>query len=115
MHSHVESLDIRRLTKKDLAVFRSLTKMFNSVFEEDERSIGSETRLQKLLDSQNFIVIAALSENEVIGGLTAYELPMYYSDDTEILIYDMAVRPEYQRMGVGKRLIRKLKEYCVEN
>ena len=40
---------------------------------------------------------------------------MYYSENSEIFIYDLAVKPEYQRMGVGKSLIHKLKEYCVEN
>ena len=88
--------------------------MFNTVFEE-EQNTGSDAHLLKLLENKSFIAIAAVSEKEVLGGLTAYELPMIYSDASEVILYDMAVRMEYQRMGVGKGLIQSLKEYCIKN
>ena len=50
--------------------------------------------------------------DDVTGGLTAYILPKYYSDSSEVLLYDLAVKPENQRMGIGKKLIQTLKEYC---
>jgi aminoglycoside 3-N-acetyltransferase I len=40
---------------------------------------------------------------------------MYYADRSEIFLYDLAVKPDYQRMGVGKELIRSLKEECSRN
>ena len=109
-----KSFQFKRLTPSDLATFKSLIKTFNTVFEE-EQSIGSDTHLLKLLGNNSFIAIAAISKNEVVGGLTAYELPMVYSDASEVILYDMAVRIEYQRMGIGKGLIQSLKEYCAIN
>jgi len=106
--------EIKQLTKEHLATFNSLIDLFNTVFEE-ESNIGSEANSLHLLNDKRFIAIVALAENEVVGGLTAYELPMYYSDTSEIFLYDLAVRPEYQKMGVGKKLIQSLKEYCVQN
>ena len=113
MKPEISSFQIKRLTKEHLADFHSLVDLFNMVFEEESK-IGSETHLLKLLGNESFIALAALAENEVVGGLTAYELPMYYSDSSEIFLYDLAVKPEYQRMGVGKRLIERLKNYCAE-
>ena len=113
MKPEISSFQIKRLTKEHLADFQALVNLFNTVFEEASK-IGSETHLLKLLGNENFIALAALAENEVMGGLTAYELPMYYSDSSEIFLYDLAVKPEYQRMGVGKRLIERLKNYCAE-
>jgi aminoglycoside 3-N-acetyltransferase I len=115
MISNAEKIEVKQLIEKDLPVFGSLIEMFKTVFEESESGISNETNLQRLLSSSNFIVIAAVFENEVIGGLTAYVLPMYYSDDSEVFLYDMAVKPEYQRMGVGKRLLHHLKEYCIKS
>jgi aminoglycoside 3-N-acetyltransferase I len=106
--------EIKRLTTEDLSIFNSLIHLFNAVFEEESK-IGSEANSVRLLNDKRFIVITALVENEVIGGLTAYELPMYYSDRSEIFLYDLAVKSEYQRMGIGKGLIQSLKEYCSEN
>ena len=106
--------EVRRLTKEDLAIFNALIGLFNLVFEEEPK-IGSTANSLRLLDNERFIVLAALTENEVVGGLTAYELPMYYSDASEIFVYDLAVKSEYQRMGIGKGLMQSLKEYCIKN
>ena len=109
------SIEIKHLTKEDLSQFTALIKLFNVVFEEENPTTGSEANSLRLLDNERFIAIVALSENEIVGGLTAYELPMYYSDSSEIFLYDMAVKPEYQRMGIGKGLIQSLKEHCIKN
>ena len=110
-----KKLVVRKLTQEDVSSFFSLVRLFNMVFDEDETAIGTEKNLLKLLGNSHFVAMAALYENEIAGGLTAYELPMYYSDHSEIFLYDLAVKPEYQRLGVGKRLIHALKEYCVKN
>jgi aminoglycoside 3-N-acetyltransferase I len=114
MKPEIRSFQIKRLAKEHLANFQALVNLFNMVFEEESK-IGSETHLLKLLSNKNFIALAALAENEVVGGLTAYELPMYYSDSSEIFLYDLAVKPEYQRRGIGKELIQSLKAHCIRH
>jgi len=108
------TIEIKHLTKEDLSKFTSLINLFNMVFEEESK-IGSEANSLQLLNNKYFVALVALVENEVVGGLTAYELPMYYSNSSEIFLYDLAVKPEYQRMAIGKRLLQTLKEYCLKN
>ena len=72
---------IKRLNHEGLADFRSLVNLFNMVFEEEPR-IGSDNHLRRLLSRAEFIVLVALTEDEVAGGLTAYELSTYYSDSS---------------------------------
>jgi aminoglycoside 3-N-acetyltransferase I len=108
-------LKIKRLAKSDLPTLKSLINLFNIVFDEDQPTIGSDANLSKLLGDHHFTAIVAVYEHEVVGGLTAYELPMYYSDASEIFLYDLAVKPAFQRKGVGKRLIQNLKEFCNRN
>ena len=112
MNLNPEKLEVRKLTEEDVPAFHSLIDMFNLVFEEAEPTVSSDTNLLRLLSNNHFVAIAALSENEVVGGLTAYELPMYTSEHSELFLYDLAVKPDYQRMGIGKSLIRSLKDYC---
>jgi len=104
---------IKRLNKEQLTEFRSLVNILNTVFEEEPK-IGSDDHLRNLLGREDFIVLAAFMENEVVGGLTAYELPMYYSDSSEIFLYDLAVKSDYQRKGIGKGLIQSLKSHCIQ-
>jgi len=108
------SIEIKRLTKEDLSNFTALINLFNLVFEEESK-IGSEANSLRLLNNDGFIAIVAIAENEVVGGLTAYDLPMYYSDSSEIFLYDLAVKPDYQRNGIGKGLLHSLREYCIQN
>ena len=115
MNGEPKPIEIKRLNESDLQFFKSLIDLFNIVFEEDRSNIGNDANLSGLLGNAQFIVMAALAEQEVIGGLTAYELPMYYADHSEVFVYDLAVKPEYQRMGIGKELIRTLKKQCRGN
>lgn len=115
MKKNTRPFEIKQLAKEDLPLFKSLINLFNAVFEEEDPAIGNDAHLLKLLTGNSFVVMAAISENEVAAGLTAYELPMVYSDHSEIFLYDLAVKPEYQRMGIGKSLIQTLKEYCIQN
>jgi aminoglycoside 3-N-acetyltransferase I len=114
MELNTKPIEVRKLTQEDLSVFKLLIHIFNLVFEEDEAAIGSEAHLFNLLGNNHFVAMAAFYQDEIVGGLTAYELPMYSSDTSEIFLYDLAVKPEYQRKGIGKRLILHLKEYCLE-
>lgn len=108
-------IEIKQLTQTDLPVLKSLIHLFNTVFEEDESNIGSEEALSSLLSNNYFIALAALHQDEVVGGLTAYELPLYGSSPSEIFLYDLAVQTNHQRKGIGKRLLQTLKEYCLEH
>jgi aminoglycoside 3-N-acetyltransferase I len=103
---------IKRLGKKDVVLFKELISLFNEVFEIKKHKSAKKTYLQKVLKESSFISIVAICDDKIVGGLTAYELPMYYSKYSEVLIYDMAVLTEFQRKGIGKKLISALKKYC---
>ena len=75
----------------------------------------SELYLTKLLEKNDFIVLVAFYEKDLIGGLTAYELPLCSAEKSEIFIYDIAIKNEFQRKGVGKKLLSFLKDYCKQN
>ena len=115
MNQKTKSFEIKRLDESDLALFKSLVDLFNTVFEENPSNIGNDANLSGLLGNLQFIALVALAENEVAGGLTAYELPLYYTEHAEVFLYDLAVKSEYQRMGIGKKLIRSLKQQCLRN
>lgn len=115
MKQDLKTVEIKRLDESDLPRFKSLVDLFNMVVEENRWNIGNDAHLSGLLGDPHFIAMVALAEQEVAGGLTAYELPLYYANHSEVFLYDMAVKPEYQRMGIGKELIRTLKEQCRGN
>ena len=106
---------IKKLNKSDLSHFQQLIQLFNEVFENENSPIASESHLSTLLEKNEFIVFAAFVNNEIAGGITAYELPSYSSDQSEVYVYDIAVKSQFQRKGFGQKMLQALKQHCAEN
>ncbi|RHX89511.1 AAC(3)-I family aminoglycoside 3-N-acetyltransferase [Leptospira yasudae] len=106
------SIRIRRLSSGDLKLFQELVRLFAEVFETKTAAGTDEKRLEDLLRKSEFVVLAALDADQVVGGLTGYELPMYSSDALEMFLYDIAVLPKYHRQGIGSSLLSELRDYC---
>ncbi|WP_109831467.1 GNAT family N-acetyltransferase [Reichenbachiella versicolor] len=108
------NLEISRIQGNNIERFTELVELLNEVFEEPNE-VASERQLKRLLSKPDFLAIAVIYENKVIGGLTAYELEGYYTDKSELYIYDIAVKTEFHNQGIGKKLIEHLKNYSAKN
>ncbi len=108
------SLKISKIQENGAKQFKELVQILNEVFEEPKK-VASEVQLTKLLNKSDFHVIVAIKDDKVIGGLTAYELERYYNDKSELYIYDIGVKAEFQNQGIGKKLIDYLKAYSKKN
>jgi aminoglycoside 3-N-acetyltransferase I len=111
----IDQFQTKLLGKEDTSLFKKLISMLHEVFEMNEASLPDETYLQTLLERQDFIALVVVHKDEIIGGLTAHVLPMYYSKDSEVFIYDVGVKAEFQRKGIGHLMISSLKDYCKQN
>lgn len=99
---------LQRLQLGDREVARALFRLMAEVFEEDRAEL-SAAYLDRLLGREDFWAIAAFDGAEVIGGVTAHTLPMTRTATSELFIYDIAVRTDQQRKGVGRRLVAELR------
>jgi aminoglycoside 3-N-acetyltransferase I len=104
--------EIEILGSNDIDKLDELISVFESVFEMENFKRPSKTHFQKLLSKDNFLAVIAKTDNKIIGGLTVYLLDQYYSERPLAYLYDLAVLTEYQRNGIGKKLIEFTKEYC---
>jgi aminoglycoside 3-N-acetyltransferase I len=86
--------------------------LFHVVFEHEGTTVAPREHLQRLLRDPHFAVFVVLFETHVVGGCTAYVLPSYTSTHAELLIYDLAIHPDFQRRGLGTLLIQTVSTYC---
>lgn len=111
------SIALRRLTHADLPLMRRLNALFGKVFDEPE-TYGAEppddAYLEALLAKEHVIALAALSGEEVIGGLVAYELDKFEKARREVYIYDLAVDEARRRQGVATALIEHLRAIAAQ-
>jgi aminoglycoside 3-N-acetyltransferase I len=98
-----------RLASGDTALAKKMFSMMARVFAEPGGELSDEY-VADLLARAGFWAIAAIDDGEVVGGVTAHTLPMTRKQSSEIFIYDMAVRPDRQRQGIGRSLVGCLRE-----
>ena len=71
------SYRIAQLTPADVPALKALLQVFGEAFHDAHaygRAVPSDAYLQSLLARPHFIVLVATNDDEVIGGLAAYEL-----------------------------------------
>ena len=104
-------LAVRRLGSGDEAVAREMFATMAEVFAEDEGDAAEpldDDHVVALLRRVEFWAVVAIEGGAVVGGLTAHALPMTRSRSTELFIYDLAVRSDRQRRGIGRALVDHL-------
>ncbi len=106
-HDHVSYKKLHRGNEKD---FYDLVLLFNEEFE-TTNEVNKEN-IRQLLNNSNFVCFVSYIDKKIVGGLTAYELEMYDQKGSSMYIYDLAVSKEYQRNGIGSRLVNEIMDYC---
>jgi aminoglycoside 3-N-acetyltransferase I len=104
---------IRLVEAGDVPVMRRMLRMFGEAFGDPDAYASkppSDAYLRRLLGADHFIALAAVKDDEVIGGLAAYELRKFEQERSEIYIYDLAVAEAHRREGVATALIRELQK-----
>lgn len=105
------TLTVRRLDSKDAALAGQLNAMFAAVFADAESYLSSPPRgsyFTRILGRDEVIALAAVKEEEVVGGLVAYVLHKLEQQRSEIYIYDLAVAEAHRRQGIATALIEAL-------
>jgi aminoglycoside 3-N-acetyltransferase I len=107
----------RQLTRADVSLLKDLLPVFGEAFGEVEtyqQSVPSDDYMARLLSKQHFIAVVAMKSEEVVGGLSAYELDKFEQDRREIYIYDLAVVEGHRRRGVATGMIGELRRIALE-
>jgi aminoglycoside 3-N-acetyltransferase I len=106
-------MEVKRLSQTDIVTAERLFATMAEVFDEERQPLGDDY-LDTLLARADFWALAALEGDEVLGGLTAHTLPMTRCAASEVLLFDLAVRVEHQRRGIGRALVGTLQALAAD-
>jgi aminoglycoside 3-N-acetyltransferase I len=104
-------VEVVRLSSNDVLLMRGLNALFADAFEDPSHYAASppdDSYFQHQLAQPHVIALAVIVEENVVGGLVAYELPKLEQARSEIYIYDLAVADAYRRKGIATALITEL-------
>ena len=58
---------------------------------------------------RRIVLAGEVVEYQLVGGVTAHAIPMTTSESSELFVYDIAVRADVQRQGIGRALMTALR------
>jgi aminoglycoside 3-N-acetyltransferase I len=105
--------NIHVLTPADVSVLRSMNAMFGEAFSQRDTYVAAppeDAYIAGILSKDHVIALAALSGDEVIGGLVAYQLEKFERARSEIYIYDLGVAQDHRRLCIATALLLRLQE-----
>jgi aminoglycoside 3-N-acetyltransferase I len=107
-----------RLDASHVALLRQLNFLFGEAFADSEtyhEAPPDDAYLARLLGRPDIVVLVALKDCVVVGGLVAYELEKFEQVRREYYIYDLAIAKAYRRQGIASALIGRLRELATLN
>lgn len=107
-------MEIRLITENDInALAAALSKAYSeSPWNEkwdDEKAVR---RVSAILSGYCALGLAAVDNDEIIGGLLGYVDP--YADEDFFFVSELFVIPERKKQGIGRKLLAELEKYIKE-
>ena len=107
-------IETKRLQATDIDLAKKLIKVWQEVDGIENGKIPSEAYLIESLSEKHFHVMVALENDEVLGGLTAYELRSFDVEQTELFLFELGVSPHHRKRGVARKLLEDLSTACIQ-
>ncbi len=101
----MQIISIKKL--ENVEEIKELIAVFSLAFESSYDT--SDEYLLSMLRNTACVILGAVVENRIVGGLVAFEMTPIHGTK-EFYIYDIAVHPLSQKQGVGRKLIEAVKE-----
>lgn len=105
---------IQRLNPHELSDFEQLISIFHSAFEH-LTPIPPQEHLAAVLREPRFMAFVIKIQEVVVGGLSLHVLPNYYNTKPMAYLYDVAIKPDFRGLGLGKALMREVCTFCQLN
>lgn len=108
------AVELKRLSPEDFELAKLVSLFFQVDDGVENPTSVSDEYMKKLLSKKGFHILVAVENDEILGGLTAYEFVKYKSEETEMFLYEIGVEERHRRKGVAGKLLEGLRKICAE-
>jgi aminoglycoside 3-N-acetyltransferase I len=107
-------IKIKKLEAPDFKLAKQLFWLFQKNDGVKNPLSTSDKYLKNLLSKNDFYVLVARDGENILGGLTAYQLPEYKREEAEMFLYEIVVDKKFRRKKIATNLIESLIQICKE-
>lgn len=108
------SYTIKKLKNNDVELAKQLIEEWHTDDGVQQVIYPREKYLSRMLGKKSFHAYIAMVQEQVVGGLTAYEMDMFDAEESEMFLFEIGVNKEYRQQGIATALIEALKQTCHE-
>ena len=108
----MDQIIIKQITDKESSLAATLIQKWFEMDGIKNPNIPSNDYLEQVLNTKYAHLWVALWNDEVVGGMTAYVLPMFDRMTKEVFLYEIGVIEKFQRKGIARALIQHLISAC---
>lgn len=101
----MSNIKIKKLTS--IQEIKELISVFSLAFESSYDS--KDAYLFSMLKNTSCSILGAVVEGRIVGGVVLFEMTPIHGTK-EFYVYDIAVHPEFQKQGIGKKLVEAVRE-----
>jgi aminoglycoside 3-N-acetyltransferase I len=105
---------IKKLLPTDVVLAKALIEAWHTDDGATQVIYPREKYLSKILHKKSFHTYVALVNDKVVGGLTAYEMDMFDTEETEMFLFEIGVNKAVRQQGIATALIEALKQTCLK-
>jgi len=100
---HTEILVIREASIDDV---NGIIEVLKTIYLQDEA--WARKALEKLLATENYVILVAELDREIVGFIDYYVLPSVWEKWNEATINYLFIHKDYQGRGIGSKLLKEV-------
>ena len=108
-------LKIIRANKSHIEGVSVLFDLYRQYYKYPKNLKSSENFIHKRIVNNESIIFICTENKKIIGFVQLYETFDSLNLSKKLVLYDLYISEKYRKLGIGKKLMNKSKDYAINN
>lgn len=101
--------------KKNIKEVSILFDKYRQFYKYKKDLKNSQDYISKRITNNESTIFIGCNNKKILGFVQLYKTFDSLNLDIKLILYDLYVLPEYRKMGIGRKLMNKSKDFAIEN
>ena len=108
-------LKILRANKSHIESVSILFDMYRQFYKYQKDLKNSKNYIHKMIENNEYIIFIGTENENIIAFVQLYETFDSLNLNKKLVLYDLYVLEKYRKLGIGRKLMNKSKDFAINN